>query len=351
MSNPTYANLFENPMGPYSMSSLKAFAIASAGLAVGLLGARILDRIIATRMPADSKSGQKALLPWYGKNAVAAINRRPDAIRIGAQVGGALVSIGGAYMLRHKPVVPWLLGGLALGFGSNALLQLMEWYVLPYIWKIQKADEQTYANRLFVVEQTDTQDKIDALAQDWQNVPDLAQQQSQTPVISGPLNPAGSASLLTVGRPGARNMVGATGRKFIRDGRVGNCATCGGNGGHYEGCDKCEVCGGGGRKCGYTVQPGADVYAIAQAAGINVNDIAALNGGGSPDQWWKVGQEVVMPEAACNVVMRGTPAVPTGPVATPALPMQPAMPVARPATVYGVSGNGAQVNYALLGGE
>jgi hypothetical protein len=166
LDNPAYSGLFENP-SPYSMDSLKAFGIASAGVGLGLLVARGIDRFVATMKPATSKNGTTSNLAWYGKNAVAAINRRPGLVRLGVQAGGAVVAIGGAYALRNKPVAPWLLGGIALGFGSNLLLQAFEWYAIPYLLKIKKPDEKTIQNRLYVLEQTDTQDSVDAICEDW----------------------------------------------------------------------------------------------------------------------------------------------------------------------------------------
>jgi hypothetical protein len=292
LDNPSYSGLFENPMGAYSMDSLKAFGIASAGVGLGLLVARGIDRFVATMKPADSKglAGTKAANhPWYGKNAVAAINRRPGVVRLGVQAGGAVVGIGAAYALRNKPIVPWLLGGIALGFGSNLLLQLAEWYVIPRLFKIEKADEKTTSNRLYVLEQIDTQDKVDAIMEDWDSKPALQAQQAATaPVIVGPLNvdATGKATgddIATLGR-------GAAGSR--------PSAPAGAPGGSVGGCSTCAA-------CAYTVMPGDDLQPVLEEANLPLGVLEGLNGGGSPDSWWLAGNRVILPEAACHAVTRG----------------------------------------------
>jgi hypothetical protein len=333
LDNPSYSTLFENPMGAYSMDSLKAFGIASAGVGLGLLVARGIDRFVATMKPAKSKDGKEANRAWYGKAAVSAINRRPNAMRLGVQAAGAVVGIGAAYALKNKPVAPWLFGGIALGFGANLLLQVMEWYAIPYFMKTKKEDEQTLPNRLYVLEQVDTQDKVDLSFEDWGSKKALADNQDQnTPLIYGPLNSEPSSTVFlgrgaAVSRPSSPVGVGAP-RRFVPDGRVGHCNECGGDSGHYSGCGQCDVCngGGGGRRCLYTVEREADIYAIAQAAGVEIGVIAAMNGGGTADQWWVLGRKVQLPEAACNVVInQGTPEEPR-PDREPFVPIAPERP-------------------------
>lgn len=363
LGNPAYGPLFENPMGAYSRQSLIRFGLAILGLGIGAVGARFVDRMVATRTPKDSKDGTKAMRAWYGSNAVAAINRRPDIMRLGVQAGGAVVGIGAAAALRRLPLVPWLMGGLALGFGTNFVLQVVEWYAIPYLLKVKDPGEQTIANRTYALEQVDVQDSVDAIYDDWHSKPALAAAQTDTPTILGPL---GTANVYQLGaaRPGAA--FGAN-RKFVPDGRVGHCAECGGDGGHYSGCPQCELCNGGGggkRYCAYTVQQGSDVYQVAAAAGITVGDISSLNGGGTPDSFWVIGREVKLPESACNVLLRGgVPTVPQQPTGTPLLqhppppalaqmPLRTAVPAPSPATmaVYGTPEE-RSVAYALAGGE
>lgn len=355
LDNPSYSTLFENPMGAYSAESLKAFGVAAAGVGLGLLVARGIDRFVATMKPADSKNGIKANRAWYGKNAVAAINRRPGALRLGVQAAGAVAGIGAAYALRNKPIAPWAFGGLALGFGANLLLQFAEWYAIPWVLKIQKPDEQTVQNRLYVLEQVNTQDEVDKIFEDWATKPALAANQDQNaPIIAGPLNAAGSDDIATLGRGAAGSRpsspvgIGAP-RRFVPDGRIGHCGECGGDGGHYSGCGQCDVCNGGtrGRRCLYTVERGADVYAIANAAGVDIGAIAAMNGGGTPDQWWQPGAQVVLPEAACRVV-ENTPVPQEPPIEQPLAPAMMAVAGGAPAPAPTQNNS---VNYALSGGE
>ena len=367
LDNPSYSSLFENPMGAYSMDSLKAFGIASAGVGLGLLVARGIDRFVATMKPAKSKDGKEANRAWFGKAAVSAIYRRPNAMRLGVQAGGAVLGIGAAYALRNKPIAPWAFGGIALGFGANLLLQLAEWYAIPYFMKTKKADEQTLPNRLYVLEQVDTQDAVDLSFEDWGSKPALAANQDQnTPVIYGPLNAEPQPSTVYLGhgaagsRPSSPVGVGAP-RRFVPDGRVGHCNECGGDSGHYSGCGQCDVCngGGGGRRCLYTVERGADIYAIAQAAGVEIGAIAAMNGGGTADQWWIPGRQVQLPEAVCNAVERSP--VPDQP--PPGIMVPGPSEIGRPAmmAVAGhdepqqaappTSGAPKSVSYALAGGD
>ena len=352
--NPPYSGLFENPAGPLSVSNLKAFAVASAGLAFGLATARFADRWVATMKPADSKGGLKSNRPWFGRAAVAAINRRPTILRLGVQAGGAVLGIAGAYALRNRGLAPWLLGGIALGFGSNLFLQFIEWWAIPWLLKVKDPSEQTLANRTYALEQLDAQDRVDAAFEDWQGIPALAANQDQNaPQISSPVTIP--ASIATLGRPGAFAMMGAP-RKFIPDGRVGNCDICGGNGGHYSGCQNCDTCnGGGGRKCAYTVQPGVDIYAVSQQSGVSVNEIAAMNGGGGPESFWTVGREVTMPEAACNVVLKMTPSLPQQPTipVTTTVPNQPVIPtaVALPQQPPSYSGQTYQAMGPIIPGQ
>lgn len=348
LDNPSYSTLFENPMGAYSTESLKAFGVAATGVGLGLLVARGIDRFVATMKPADSKNGFKANRAWYGKNAVAAINRRPGAVRLGVQAAGAVAGIGAAYALRNKPIAPWLFGGLALGFGSNLLLQFAEWYAIPYVLKIQKPEEQTVQNRLYVLEQMNTQDEVDKIFEDWGTKPALAANQDQNaPIIAGPLNPADSADIATLGRGAAGSRpsspvgIGAS-RRFIPDGRIGHCGECGGDGGHYSGCGQCDTCNGGarGRRCQYTVERGVDLYSIANAAGVEVSAIAAMNGGGAPDEWWQPGNQVILPEAACRVVeSTPSPEQPTMVAGHETKPAPASSPVAK-SVAYALAGGG-----------
>lgn len=319
-----YEALFENPMGPYSTSSLKGFGWAAGGVGLGLVVAELVDRYIATRTPADSKSGgpdAKGNNPWFGRDAAAAMQRRPDALRLGVQAVGALAGIGGAYALRGRSIAPWLIGGTAVGFGANLFKQLIMWWVAPRILKA-KENEAVLGNRLLPLEQVELQDKIDAIWEDWQKVASLMDNQkvAGTPVVVSPLSASPSQNVLTLGgATGNGPLPGAVG--FVsQPGRVGACMSCGGMQGCWSNCPAlncpddrdCKDCsphdgdGGGqrGRLCEYVVQRGDDLTALVTASGVPANDIAALNGGGDPSTWWRAGATVVLPEQACYVVWR-----------------------------------------------
>ncbi len=73
--NPTA--LYEN-VGVMSMGTWASFGTAAVATAIGLVVADFVDRVVATRQPADSGT-TKAVRPWYGRDAAAAQRMRPDA--------------------------------------------------------------------------------------------------------------------------------------------------------------------------------------------------------------------------------------------------------------------------------
>jgi LysM repeat protein len=102
-----------------------------------------------------------------------------------------------------------------------------------------------------------------------------------------------------------------------------DCASCKPSEGNGDSSTSTDGGGGdgGGKRCRYIVQPGDDVFAIARAAGIDMNTVNMLNVG-TPDQYWIVGSSVVLPNVMCNLVRTRipTPNIPTG---TPLLPQTP----------------------------
>lgn len=294
-----YDGLFENPslMEAYSGSSLKAFGWAAAGLGVGLVFARGVDRYIATMKPADSTpTALTANNPWYGRNAVAAQNRRPGALRLGVQGVGALAGIGAAYATRNQKVLPWLLGGISLGFGSNLVVQVAEWFFMPRLLKIAAPNDETFANRMYVLEQVETQDTVDGYFENWANIPSLSLGQT-TPISTG-----GIAGPLELGHVYTLGQAGQNGGQLAGGGQ-GGCGGCGG------GCD--GGCGGGcgGKQlCTYVVQTGDKLAAFLTASGVSIDMVNALNNG----NYWVPGNQVVLPYEMCMTLTR-----------TPGLPMQP----------------------------
>lgn len=322
----TFGGLFENPIGPLSKDSLVGFGWAAAGTAIGLAGARLTDRYVATMAPGKSKSGVEGKHPWYGRDAAAMINRRPGALRYGVQAGGALAGMIAAYAARNVRVLPWLFGGLALGYGSNLILLALEWAILPKILKGDPNKPETMTsglggigNRLLPVEQEYVQDALDKQLEDWSSILDLAASQAnEKPVAPSPLATPQSAYTLGESRGGPPGPLPQAVGGLIPTGRVGSCASCGGNGGCYQSCPEIQNCGpcanggGGGERdsadrCEYTVQPGDDLQTLLDASGVTVSEIEALNGGRPIEQVWQEGAAVVLPYAACVEVVRRLP--------------------------------------------
>lgn len=54
--------------------------------------------------------------------------------------------------------------------------------------------------------------------------------------------------------------------------------------------------------CEYVVQEGDDLYALAEEAGIDVNDVFAMNGGGNLFDFWDTGATVKLPYSLCRLV-------------------------------------------------
>lgn len=376
-----YSALFENPAGPFSVPSLKSFGWAAGGVGIGLVFAELLDRYVATRAPGKSKDGTAdGAQPWMGRNAVAAIQRRPDALRLGVQAGGALASIGGAYLAgrRGGRILPWALGGTAVGFGANLAKQLMIWWIVPMVLKVP-VDAQgnldyskpSLANRLTALEQKPLQDAIDKLWENYNLVGDLVANQNAVPQISSPLNAATDQSLLTLGGATGNGPLPVAGRPYwVGQPGVGSCMSCGGMQGHWSNCpSNCQDCpdgsgipiprdssnggsdsgGGGGsgqpRQCEYTVQRGDDLEALLATTGLTMNDVANLNGGGLPTTWWVPGNVVTLPEALCMAIVNRRPSQPSQPpVRQPSQPQQPSSgPNYRQHAPTIPSGGGGQV--------
>ena len=353
----SFGGLFENPMGALSKDSLVSFAWAASGTAIGLAVARITDRLVATRKPGKSKNGVEGKHAWLGRDAAAMINRRPDAMRLGAQGVGALAAMIGAYTARNVRVLPWALGGIALGFGSNLLLLVLEWMVLPKILKVDPKDPKTsteglggFGNRVLPMEQDYVQDELDKQLEDWAALTNLAAAQAgEKPTAASPLALPSNVYTLGEGPGGTPRPLSQAVGGLIPTGRVGECVSCGGQGGCYSGCPEVQNCGpcsegaselpddGGGRKCTYIVQVGDHLPTLLSASGTLLKDIMSLNNGDSPEQFWRPGHEVTLPYTACVEVVRRLPPplrqqIPDIPVRepTPDIPNIPNIPVREP---------------------
>lgn len=324
--------LLENPSGgllpnagPFSASSVKGYLAAAGGVTVGLVVADFVDRFVATRKPTGTDA-VKGVGPWYGRAAAAAIAKRPDAMRLGVQAGGAVVGILGTYYTRNMSnIIPWLLGGVAVGFGANLFKMLADWWVMPALLKVEAKDatKPSLGNRTYPLEQTFVQDDIDKLFEQWTNVPNLVAQQQEKPVIesvlTGTVNSGLALSGVGVGQLGGAGQkqspseAAANGGRgeLLMTGRLGACPKCGGVNGCFSSCPElggCPTCpdgkvsgvGGFAPRCRYTVKPGDDFRQIIGVAGADPAVINQLNGGQSPHQYWRPGNTVMMPFHLCK---------------------------------------------------
>lgn len=342
LANPHLPNppaLYENA-GIMSMGTWASFGTAAVATALGLVVADFVDRVVATRQPADDGT-TKAVRPWFGRDAAAAQRMRPDAWRLGAQAAGAVVALGLAFWTRNIKILPWALGGVALGFGSNLLMKLTTWWLMPAVFKIAKPDEQTLANRTYVLEQSDTQDTVAGMFEKWASNPSLANQQlpegQQT--ILGPLASAGASGVYALGKgrangsaaPGA---VGANSAQF-NTGRLGLCPHCKQMNGCLSNCPTlCPKCPEYKPfiKARYPVKAGDNLTQLAALGGVRVSDVDALNGG-TPDTYWQVGKTVFVPYGMAMAIesIEKSGTVGAAPPATQPEPSPAAPPPATPA--------------------
>jgi hypothetical protein len=322
LENPGFA---ENPTllpnqlaGAFSRANLMAYGIATTGVAVGYITADFVDRYVATMKPKDAASGAKANNPWYGKDAAAAQRMRPGAWRLGAQAIGAVVALGLAYATRGQRLLPWFLGGTAIGFGVNLLKMLSDWWLMPTIFKVKDSTEISFSNRMFPMEQTDIQNQVADIFANWDKTAALndGQAANLTATVS-PLNTPGSSDVYTLGR---QQMLAAPrgGRFFKNTGRLGNCPNCGGYNGCWNDCPtQCDQCPeyNPNKKCTYTVLATDDMprfYALISQSGVTAQDVVAMNGGVAIETLWVPGQTIMLPYGMCSI-LQSQPAQPVPP--------------------------------------
>src|SRR6266545_744405 len=279
-----YESLMENQV--FTVSAVRAFGMAGMGVGLGLVIADGLDRYVATRKPTNGNN------PWYGANAAAAQNHRPDAWRLGAQAAGGVGSIALAYAVRGRAILPWLLGGTAIGFFANLTKQLVTWWVMPMALKVDAGNEATLANRMYPLEQKSVQDMVDSLFENWASETNLAANQAATPTIMPVLPKVPEGPVYTLGRRGngysgksqaqaaepSRGQVGQP--VLVQTGRLGDCGICGGHDGCWSNCPDLTLCGDCpdmvARRCQYVVQPtDPSVNELAAGYGVDVGTIAA----------------------------------------------------------------------------
>lgn len=256
------------------------------GLGLGVTFADLVDRYVSTMPP---EGGQN---PWYGRNAAAAQQRRPDVMRLGAQGLGALVAMVATYVTRNVKGAPWLFGGIAGGFGVNLVQMGMRWYVMPLLLKSDNPNEVNWANRLYPLEQKVTQDPVAAFFENL-TAPTLQLAQSGAPTSTSPL--AGGGSIYALGKQGNGQ------RQLIPTGKLGNCTHCGGENGCYSDCPdyNCEGCGQGDAR--YQMEPGDDMGTMTNEAGVDVITVAGMNQGRTS---FTAGEFVRVPHALGRYLQR-----------------------------------------------
>jgi len=354
-SGPGPMALYENQAGPFTMAGLRAYGVAAVGVGLGLIVADVTDRLIATRTPKDGRN------PWYGKDAAGAIRMRPDAWRLGGQAGGAVAGMAVAYWARGRGIIPWLVGGIAVGFGANLVKQLWDWYLAPTVMKVELADagKPSIGNRLYSLEQNYIQEQVAKLFAQRPFVASLAPGQNDPPQITSPLGGGGTGAgpmYQLSGQPGV-GRPGQNARSVIRTGRVGTCQECGCSDGCYSNCPTlCPDCPEYNQNtmCRHQVQAGDDINAFASAGGVSVEQILALN----PNTPWTPGSVVFLPYGVCSAMEKGSfnpvvaelnPVAPPSPLPVPltaeTMVEPPGGPVAPPAAfaapgVYGTPMNG-----------
>jgi hypothetical protein len=293
----------------FSISAIQAAGLAGLGVGLGLVIADGADRFVATRKPTNGRN------PYYGANAAAAQNRRPDAWRLGAQAAGGVAGVALAYAVRGRMLLPFLVGGTAVGFFANLTKMLLNWYAMPMIFKVQSGAEATFANRMFPLEQKSVQDVVQQLFDNWVSTVNLNLNQQDPPQIVGVMPVPVTGPAYTLGRKpnGApqgkarAQSAEANGRVgqpvLVPTGRLGMCDSCGGERGCWSHCPDLVLCGDCvddmiARRCNYVVQAGDDLAVMAARFGIEVAQVDALNAPG----YWVPGNTVVLPFAMCRAL-------------------------------------------------
>lgn len=289
-----------NPVGlgglmknQFSRGRLAEYGVGVLGLGIGVTIADLVDRYVATMPPSGGQN------PYFGRNAAAAQQRRPDVMRLGAQGLGALIAMVLTYVTRNVKGAPWLFGGLAGGFGVNLVQMGTRWFVMPMLLKSDNPNDPVLANRLYPLEQKVVQDPVTQFFENWTATPTLAASQAGGPVSASPL--AGGAAVYMLGKNGQNGQ-----RRLIPTGKLGACASCGGNGGCYEDCPdyNCEGCGHGDAR--YQMEHGDDMGTMTAEAGVDAGVVYGMNldQHGRPRTSFTSGEFVRVPHALGRYLQR-----------------------------------------------
>jgi hypothetical protein len=278
-------------------------------------------------------------------------------MRLGAQAAGAALGMAGAYYTRGRGFLPWLLGGIAVGFGANLVKMGLSYYVMPAVLTVDNPTDKTLANRLFPLEQTKLQDTVTKFLEEKTKAQGTLETYTPGSPLDNPQTPAQGVVYLGKARkaPGQGNTLGAAAPKLVATGRLGKCNGCGGSNGCWTSCPDLKLCSECGAedpvamRCKVVVEAGSDIVALASAANVDINQVNALNGGGGPDTYWVVGNTVTLPYAMCTFIQHSTPS-PID-VAVPAVPPMTAEEtalIATPALAYPTVAGIAAENEAIL---
>ncbi len=145
-----YRRFKSNPIG-----DVAKIAMLGGGVVLGLVLSDMLRRYVATMAPKGGKE------PFYGTPAAERTTVAPDAMQLGAQLGLAALFGGGAFLVRKKsPGAMTFLAGAAIGAGGLAILEAINFFMMPKILPAKTISEKVLGNRLYVVEQKYGQDYL-----------------------------------------------------------------------------------------------------------------------------------------------------------------------------------------------
>lgn len=147
-----YRRFKDNPL-----SDMGKIAMLGGGVVVGLVLSDMLRRYVATMAPKGGKE------PFYGTPAAERVSVAPDAMQLGAQALLGVVAGGAAYAWRKKsPGATTFFAGVAIGSIGLALLEGINFFLMPKILPAANISEKKLGNRLYVFEQKYGQEYIKA---------------------------------------------------------------------------------------------------------------------------------------------------------------------------------------------
>lgn len=210
------------------------------GLVLGIGFYELAARTIATRKPFDTS--EKAMRPWYGRDAAAAAHRRPSMSRLVLPMAAAAAV---AFTSYQFPLY------FMLGVLLSVVRELLVWYIFPLVFRVRHPGDTSWSNRLFPLEQWSTQDQVEDWFLHWDKNPGLRASQCAAGeyLAHSPIHPREAAQ-----SPGVSVI------------------------------------------CEYSVQAGDDLDALLADSGVTLEDLILLNHG---EFDWKPGALVRLPSVIC----------------------------------------------------